>query len=70
MPRKSNVEVSVIDGNIEGALRKLRKRSEREGVNRDMKRCVYYEPESQKRRKRNVRAAKKNWMRMAARGLI
>ena len=46
--KKSNIEVSVI-GNVDKALRQLKKKIEREGVVRDMKRTVYFEPATQKR---------------------
>lgn len=59
-----NVEVSVT-GNIEKSLRQLKKKIEREGVVRDMKRVVYYEPPTQRRRKRLMRAIKSNLMRNA-----
>lgn len=63
--RKSNITISVND-NLERALRQLKKKIEREGVVRDMKRVVYYEPPTQKRRKRMIRAIKQNWLRIAA----
>lgn len=62
---QANISVSVNE-NLERALRQLKKKLEREGVVRDMKRIVYYEPPTQKRRKRLLRAVKQNWMRMAA----
>lgn len=63
--RKSNIEVHV-STNIEKALRQLKKKIEREGIVRDMKRTVYFEPPTQKRRKRLVRAIKQNLMRIAS----
>lgn len=66
---KSNIEISVV-GNVERALRQLKKKIEREGVVRDMKRTVYFEPATQKRRKRLVRAIKINMMRMMNQGFI
>ena len=69
MSHKSNVTVFVHD-NVERALRQLKKKIEREGVVRDMKRLVYYEAPTQKRRKRRMRAIKQNWIRMAAHNLI
>jgi len=56
-----NIEVQA-NGNVERALKQLKKKVEREGVVRDMKRLVYFEPESQKRRKRLMRAIKNNLM--------
>jgi small subunit ribosomal protein S21 len=65
MSKKSyNVEVPV-SGNIEKSLRQLKKKIEREGVVRDMKRQVYFEPPAQKRRKKLLRAIKTNSMRLA-----
>ncbi len=61
-----NIEISV-DGNIERSLRQLKKRIEREGVIRDMKRRVYFEPPTQKRRKRLMRAIKNNFVQSAIR---
>jgi len=69
MSKKANVAVRV-STNIDKALRQLKKKIEREGVIRDMKRTVYFESPTQKRRKRLVRAIKQNLMRMAAQGLL
>lgn len=67
--KKPNIEVQVTS-NIDRALRQLKKKIEREGVVRDMKRLVYFEPETQKRRKRLVRAIKQNLMRLASQRLL
>lgn len=67
--KKSNIEV-MVSSSPDRALRQLKKKIEREGVVRDMKRTVYFEPETQKRRKRLVRAIKLNLMRMISCGLI
>lgn len=64
MSKSYNVEVPVA-GNIEKSLRQLKKKIEREGVVRDMKRQVYFEPPTQKRRKRLMRAIKTNLLRLA-----
>lgn len=69
MSKKSNIEINVI-GNVERSLRQLKKKIEREGVVRDMKRQVYFEPPTQKRRKRLMRAVKQNYMRMISQHLI
>jgi small subunit ribosomal protein S21 len=69
MAKKSNIEVRV-NVNLERALRQLKKKIEREGVVRDMKRTVYFESPTQKRRKRLVRAIKQNMIRMANQGLL
>lgn len=65
MAKTYNVEVHV-SGNIERSLRQLKKRIEREGVVRDMKRLVYFEPPTQKRRKRLMRAIKNNYIKSQA----
>lgn len=62
--KKANISIQVND-NVERALKQLKKKIEREGVVRDMKRIVYYEPPTQKRRKRLMRAIKQNWIRLA-----
>ncbi len=64
MSKRFNIEVQST-GNIERALRQLKKKIEREGVVRDMKRQVYFEAPTQKRRKRMMRAIKNNIMRLA-----
>jgi len=69
MSKKSNIEINVT-GNVERSLRQLKKKIEREGVVRDMKRRVYFEPPTQKRRKRLMRAIKQNFMRMISQRLI
>ncbi len=68
MSKKSNIEVHVTNANVDRALRQLKKKIEREGVVRDMKRVVYFEPNTQKKRKRLMRAMKQNFMRRVARG--
>ncbi len=61
--RKANIEIYV-SNNVERSLRQLKKKIEREGVVRDMKRVVYFEAPTQKRRKKHMRAVKQNYMRM------
>lgn len=65
MSRKktANVEIQV-NTNLERALKQLKKKIEREGVVRDMKRVVYFESPTQKKRKRLMRAIKQNIIRM------
>lgn len=63
--KKPNISINVND-NVERALRQLKKKIEREGVVRDMKRVAYFESPSQKRRKRMMRAIKQNWIRIAS----
>ena len=67
MAKKANIQVQV-SSNVEKALRQLKKKIEREGVVRDMKRTVYFEPNTQKRRKRIMRAIKQNFVRMLSNG--
>lgn len=67
--RRANISVQV-NSNVERALRQLKKKIEREGVVRDMKRTVYFESPTQKKRKRLMRAIKQNLIRMASKGLI
>ena len=62
--KKANITVSVTH-NVDKALRQLKKKIEREGVVRDMKRIVYYEKPTQKRRKRLIRAIKQNLLRVS-----
>lgn len=61
--KKSNIEIHVTN-NVERSLRQLKKKIEREGVVRDMKRIVYFEAPCLKRRKRHMKAVKQNYMRM------
>lgn len=69
MSKSSNISISVT-GNVEKSLRQLKKKIEREGVVRDMKRCVYFESPTQKRRKKHMRAVKQNYIRMLSQKLI
>lgn len=69
MKKNSNITVHV-NSNVDKALRQLKKKIEREGVVRDMKRTVYFESPTQKRRKRLMRAVKQNMIRMASQGVI
>ncbi|MFH1832109.1 MAG: 30S ribosomal protein S21 [bacterium] len=64
MSKPYNVEIHV-QGNLEKSLKQLKKKIEREGVVRDMKRRVYFEPNTQKKRKRLMRAIKNNFIRSA-----
>lgn len=65
MAKKSNIEINV-NNNLERAMKQLKKKMEREGVTRDMKRIVYYEAPTQQRRKSLIRAKKQNYIRMAS----
>ena len=61
MSKVYNIEVHVGE-NLERSLKQLKKKVEREGVVRDMKRLVYHEPTTQKKRKRMMRAIKNNFI--------
>jgi small subunit ribosomal protein S21 len=61
--KKFNIEIQVT-GNLEKSLKQFKKKLEREGVSRDMKRQVYFEPPTQKKRKRLMRAVKNNMIKM------
>lgn len=63
--KKANIQI-IVSGNVDRALKQLKKKIEREGVVRDMKRTVYFEAPTQKRRKRLMRAVKQNLLKMAA----
>lgn len=53
------VEVSVRDGNIEQALRALKKKLQREGVYREMKMRKHYEKPSERRVRQSAEAARR-----------
>ena len=69
MAKTYNIEVAV-SGNLERSLKQLKKKIEREGVVRDMKRQVYFESDSCKRRKRMMRAIKNNLIKSAESSLL
>lgn len=69
MAKTYNIEIHV-NGNIERSLKQLKKKIEREGVIRDMKRQVYFEPNTQKKRKRLMRAIKNNYLKTIENQLI
>ncbi len=63
MSKTYNIEIQVT-GNLERSLKQFKKKLEREGVSRDIKRQVYFEPPTQKKRKRLMRAVKNNMLKM------
>ena len=67
--RRANIVIQV-RSHIDKALRQLKKKTEREGVVRDIKRQIYFEPPTQKKRKRMIRAIKQNLIRMATQGFL
>ena len=59
---KTIVEVSVKDNNVEGALRILKKKMQREGIFKEMKMRTYFEKPSQKKlreKAENIRRSRK-----------
>jgi small subunit ribosomal protein S21 len=64
MSTKFNIKIYVNNNQLERALKQLKKKMEREGVSRDMKRIVYYEAPTQQRRKSLMRAIKQNAIRL------
>ena len=63
MSKSFNIEI-MVTGNLEKSLKQFKKKLEREGVSRDIKRQVYFEPPTQKKRKRLMRAMKNNMIKM------
>lgn len=51
--------VVVVNGDIDSALKMLRKKIEKEGLVKEIKRAMYYEKPSQQRRKKELKAKKK-----------
>jgi small subunit ribosomal protein S21 len=69
MSKTYNIAIQVA-GNLERSLKQFKKKLEREGVSRDIKRQVYFESPTQKRRKRLMRAVKNNLIKMYESSLI
>lgn len=59
--------IFVRDNNIDQALKALKKKMQREGKIREMKRCTFYEKPSEKRTRRKAEAVRR--ARKAARKL-
>jgi len=53
------VEVTVRDGNIDQALRALKKKMQREGIYREMKMRKHYEKPSERRVRESAEAARR-----------
>ncbi len=51
--------IVVVNGDIDSALKMLRKKIEKEGLVKEIKRAMYYEKPSQQRRKKELKAKKK-----------
>ena len=60
--KRFNVEITVT-GNAERSLKQVKKKMEREGIMKDLKKNAYFEPPTQKRRKKLMRAIKNNILR-------
>lgn len=58
MSKKSHVVVTIKGESLEKKLRQFKKKIEREGIIKDAKKMIYFEPKSQKRRKKLLRAIK------------
>ena len=56
---RSNVEIVVRDNNVDQALRVLKKKMQREGTIREMKRRRFYEKPSEKRARQKAEAIKR-----------
>ena len=69
MPRRAHITVSVKGENIEKKLRQFKKKVEREGIVRDVKKMVYFESKSSKNRKKHLRAIKLESIRRINAGL-
>ena len=57
MARRAHISVTVKD-DFDKKYRQFRKKIEREGILRDAKKIVYFESDSQKKRKKHMRAVK------------
>ena len=56
---RSRLQVVVRDNNVDQALRALKKKLQREGVFREMKRHVHYEKPSEKRARQKAEAVRR-----------
>ena len=59
-PKKRGLQVEVKGGNLEGALKVLKKRMASEGVFRDMRRQEAYEKPSEQRRRKAEEAVRRH----------
>ncbi|RZO68421.1 MAG: 30S ribosomal protein S21 [Parvularculaceae bacterium] len=57
--RRPLVQISVRDNNVEQALRALKKKMQREGTFREMKRRKFYEKPSEKRARQKAEAVRR-----------
>ena len=65
MSKRKTYNIAIqVSGNLERSLKQFKKKLEREGVSRDIKRQVYFEPPTKKKRKRLMRAIKNNMIKM------
>ena len=61
---KKGVTVKVYNGNIEGAIAQLKRKSNLEGINKELRRRRYFETSTEKRRRKLSEAQirwKKRW---------
>jgi small subunit ribosomal protein S21 len=53
------LQIIVRDNNVDQALKVLKKKMQREGIFREMKRCSYYEKPSEKRTRERAEAVRR-----------
>ena len=65
LPKEEGLSVNVIDGNIEKAIRRLKRKVENAGVLKDLRERQHYTKPSEKR-KLAKKAARKRWLKQQA----
>ena len=65
LPKEEGLSVNVIDGNIEKAIRRLKRKVEDAGVLKELRDRQHYTKPSE-RRKLAKKAARKRWMKQQA----
>ncbi|MGA9530465.1 MAG: 30S ribosomal protein S21 [Candidatus Babeliales bacterium] len=68
MKKRANITVTVVS-NLDKAMRKFKKAVEKEGIVRDIKKRMYFESKTQRRRKSKMRAIKQEILRKISREL-
>ena len=66
LPKEEGLSVNVIDGNIEKAIRRLKRKVENAGVLKELRERQHYTKPSEKR-KLAKKAARKRWLKQQAR---
>ena len=66
LPKEEGLSVNVIDGNIEKAIRRLKRKVENDGMLKELREREYYTKPSEKR-KLAKKAARKRWLKQQAR---